>query len=171
MEPALPFRTARTAGPAERSAGLRAIAAFKLLGSALLGAVALGATFLLHESREADLGQWLQRIARGGADQRYVQQILVQVSLTTPHTLATIRLGAAIYAALLLTEGVGLWMQRRWAEYLTVAATASLIPVEIYELIHHLSATNLGVLLTNIVIVAYLARRVLQERGRLARPS
>ena len=33
-------------------------------------------------------------------------------------------------------EAVGLWYQRRWAEYLTFLVTASLLPFEIYEIAH-----------------------------------
>ncbi len=42
--------------------------------------------------------------------------------------------GVAVYAALLAIEMVGLWRARRWAEYLTLAETALLVPFEVYEL-------------------------------------
>ena len=37
-----------------------------------------------------------------------------------------------IYAELFLTEGIGLWLEQRWAEWLTVIITSALIPIEIY---------------------------------------
>ncbi len=64
------------------------------------------------------------------------------------------------YAAVLLTEGTGLLWRRRWAEYVTVLATASLIPVEVYEVVKHTTATRLVVLSLNGMVVWYLIRRV-----------
>ena len=49
-------------------------------------------------------------------------------------TLMKIGLVVAAYALLEGVEAVGLWWQRRWAEYLTFVATTVLLPVEIHEL-------------------------------------
>jgi uncharacterized membrane protein (DUF2068 family) len=63
------------------------------------------------------------------------------------------------YAALEATEGVGLAMRRRWAEYLTVIATGILIPYEAYEVINHVTLFKVGALLLNLAVVGYLAYR------------
>jgi uncharacterized membrane protein (DUF2068 family) len=68
-----------------------------------------------------------------------------------------------VYAALLLTEGCGLLLRRRWAEYLTVVATGALVPLEVYEIARHRTWTRLAVLVVNIAIVWYLIARL---RGR-----
>ncbi len=60
------------------------------------------------------------------------------------------------YAAVFAVEGVGLWMQKRWAEWLTTIITASLIPLELWELIHKPSIGAALVLVANILIVGYL---------------
>ena len=39
------------------------------------------------------------------------------------------------YGSLFATEGIGVWLERRWTEYLTIIATGSLVPFELYELI------------------------------------
>jgi len=67
------------------------------------------------------------------------------------------------YGALELVEGVGLWLDKLWAEYLTVIATTLLIPVEVYELAHKPSALKATGIAVNVLIVAYLAYR-LRER-------
>jgi uncharacterized membrane protein (DUF2068 family) len=61
------------------------------------------------------------------------------------------------YGVLELVEGTGLWLDRLWAEYLTVIATSILIPFEVYELVRHPSMLKAGGLLVNIAIVVYLA--------------
>ena len=63
------------------------------------------------------------------------------------------------YAALEATEGVGLAMRRRWAEYLTVIATGILIPYEAYEVALHVTLFKAGALALNIAVVGYLAYR------------
>ena len=68
-------------------------------------------------------------------------------------------ISAMVYAALEATEGVGLAMRRRWAEYLTVIATGILIPYEAYEVIMHPTLFKVGALLLNLAVVGYLAYR------------
>jgi len=68
-------------------------------------------------------------------------------------------IGAIVYALLEGTEGVGLAMRRRWAEYLTVIATGILIPYEAYEVIHKVTLFKVGALLLNVAVVGYLAYR------------
>jgi uncharacterized membrane protein (DUF2068 family) len=82
-------------------------------------------------------------------------------------TLTKIGLVVAAYALLEGTEAVGLWFQRRWAEYLTFVATAALLPLEIYELARSQSPLKLVTLLINLAIVVYLllAKRLFGLRG------
>lgn len=77
---------------------------------------------------------------------------------TFNHT-TLLAVGAIVYALLEGTEGVGLAMRRRWAEYLTVIATGILIPYEAYELIHKITLFRVGALLLNVAVVGYLAYR------------
>ena len=64
-----------------------------------------------------------------------------------------------------LVEGVGLWMRKRWAEYLTIVATSLLIPLEVYELAHHATLLKAGGLVVNVLIVAYLVRVLRRHEG------
>ena len=73
--------------------------------------------------------------------------------------ISLLALSAIVYAALEATEGVGLAMRRRWAEYLTVIATGILIPYEAYEVISHPTLFKVGALLLNLAVVGYLAYR------------
>jgi uncharacterized membrane protein (DUF2068 family) len=77
--------------------------------------------------------------------------------------------GAAIaaYAALEGTEAIGLWLGRRWAEYLTFVATVVFVPYEIYELTKSVTALKVLTLVINLAIVAYLlfSKRLFGLRG------
>jgi len=75
---------------------------------------------------------------------------------TTPHTLVLIAMGLVAYGCVQLTEGVGLWYQLRWAEYLTVVATSAFIPYEIYELMHTVTLFKIGAFVLNILAVLWL---------------
>ena len=97
--------------------------------------------------------------ARRAGDRR-----LFAVSITNLYLVAA---AAAAYAALEGTEAVGLWLGRRWAEYLTLVATAVFVPYEILELTRSISWLKLLTLVINLLIVIYLlaAKRLLGLRG------
>jgi uncharacterized membrane protein (DUF2068 family) len=80
--------------------------------------------------------------------------------------------GAAVlaYAVLEGVEAIGLWYQRRWAEYLTFLVTTSLLPLEVYELANRLSPLKVLTFLINVAVVAYLlfAKRLFGLRGGVA---
>jgi uncharacterized membrane protein (DUF2068 family) len=72
------------------------------------------------------------------------------------------------YAALFVIEGVGLIMKARWAEWLTVIATASFVPLEVYEIVRHPRPLRAAVFVVNVVIVGYLVARLRRERSAAA---
>jgi uncharacterized membrane protein (DUF2068 family) len=82
-------------------------------------------------------------------------------------TLQLVGVGLAGYAVLEAAEAVGLWLQRRWAEYLTFVATTLLLPLEVYELTASISWFKVVALLVNVAIVLYLlfAKRLFGLRG------
>jgi uncharacterized membrane protein (DUF2068 family) len=70
------------------------------------------------------------------------------------------------YAAMLLVEGVGLWLELSWAAYLTVVSTSLLLPFELYEVIEQVSMLRVGVLLLNLIIVLYLISQLKRHTFR-----
>jgi uncharacterized membrane protein (DUF2068 family) len=75
------------------------------------------------------------------------------------------------YAVLEGVEGVGLWKEKRWAEYLTVIATALLIPFEITELAKKVTVLRTGALIANVAVLIFLirAKRLFGYRGGVNR--
>ena len=70
-----------------------------------------------------------------------------------------------MYGLLFATEGIGLWMEKRWAEYLTIIATGSLIPFEVYELQRRVTVPRGLALVVNVAVLAYLIYRVRNPGG------
>ncbi|MFF4274907.1 DUF2127 domain-containing protein [Streptomyces sp. NPDC001536] len=83
------------------------------------------------------------------------------------NTLVLVAVLLLAYALIELVEAVGLWYAKRWAEYLTVVATAAFLPLEIYELTEHISWLKIATLVLNVLAVAYilLAKRLFGLRG------
>ena len=96
---------------------------------------------------------------------RFVDAALVKASLLRPEQIKRLGLGSFLYAALFLAEGTGLWLRKRWGEWLTVIITSSLIPVEIYEIYRHPSAVKAVVFVINIAIVGYLISQIRSRRA------
>ena len=82
-------------------------------------------------------------------------------------TLVKIGFVVSAYAVIEGVEAVGLWYQKRWAEYLTFIATTGLLPLELYELSQKFSPFKIITLIINIAVVAYLlwAKRLFGIRG------
>jgi len=85
-------------------------------------------------------------------------------------TLTVLAVTATIYCVIEGVEAVGLWLEKRWAEYLTVVATAGFLPFEIRELLDHVTLVRIGALVVNVVILVYLvyAKRLFGVRGGAA---
>ncbi|MGB9469685.1 MAG: DUF2127 domain-containing protein, partial [Candidatus Acidiferrum sp.] len=73
--------------------------------------------------------------------------------------------GSFLYAGLFLTEGLGLWFYKKWAEWMTILLTSSLLPVEIWEIFKHPNGWKVALLVVNLGLVAYLIYLVRKERG------
>jgi uncharacterized membrane protein (DUF2068 family) len=142
-----------------KSTTLLFIALFKLTKGILLLIVAIGAHRLLHRDVANTIAHWVD-VLRVDPDNRYIHRLLTGALSVTPAQLKAASAGTFIYSGLLLTEGIGLLLRKRWAEYFTIITTAGLIPLEIYEIVHHLTAAKIVVLAVNVAIVAYLIVRV-----------
>ena len=94
-----------------------------------------------------------------------MQDALVFVSRLTPERLEALGIGAFLYAALFTTEGIGLWLGKRWAEYLTVIATGSFVPFEVYELARRPGLPRVAALVLNLAVVAYLIHHLRRRRA------
>jgi uncharacterized membrane protein (DUF2068 family) len=142
---------------------ITAIGIFKLVKGLLLVATGVGALSLLHKDVAETVSHWLQ-LLRVDPNSEFFHGVISRLFSITPKRLEEIGAGTFFYAALLLTEGVGLLLQKGWAEYFTVITTAALIPLEIYELAKRFTMTRVGILAINLAIVVYLIWRIRDRR-------
>ena len=142
---------------------VRLIALFKLLKGALLIALGVAALKLLHKDVASLVENWVGVL---GFDQnsRFVGRALLTAAALTPSRVRELIVGSFLYGGLFLTEGIGLWLLKRWAMWFTVIITCSFLPLEIYELARRPSAGKVGILVVNLVFAVYLARRIQDER-------
>jgi len=136
--------------------GLWLIAAFKLLKGLILLAVGMGALSLLHENVAVQVTHWIA-LLRVDPKNRFIHMLIRKLWTVDDTKLVAISAGTFFYAALMLTEGIGLTLRKKWAEYFTIVATSSLIPLEIYELVQEFSVIKVVVIAVNLVVVGYLA--------------
>jgi uncharacterized membrane protein (DUF2068 family) len=141
------------------SRGLMLIAAFKLLKGLALLALGIGALRLLHRDVAALADHWINAF-RVDPHNRYIYWLLAKLPMLNDQKLKELSVGTFIYSAVFLTEGIGLALRKRWAEYFTIITTASFLPLELYELFHHATLPKAVALAINIAVVVYLVREL-----------
>jgi len=155
---------------------LRLIAVDRILHFLILGTLGI-AVLVLAAHEKAARGEFervlaaLQAGVAGGPVQTtehvgIIGELDKLLSLRA-HTLRTVGVALILYAALEGVEAVGLWLTKRWAEYLTFVATTILLPLEVYEIVNRVSVLKVIGFLVNLAIVIYLlfAKRLFGLRG------
>ena len=149
---------------------LRLIAVFKLLEGLLILVLAVGVLKLLHHDVAGLASEWITAL-RIDPHNEYIHWLLAKLGVLDDHRLKQISAGSFIYAAVRLTEGVGLLFRQRWAEYLIVIATGLLIPVEVSEIVRHASAAKILVFAINVAVMWYLVVNLLRARSQALSPQ
>jgi uncharacterized membrane protein (DUF2068 family) len=146
---------------------LKLIALFKIAKGVLL--LVLGVSLLFLNART----RWLDAFSNWIADEILLEHSKAVAYLL--HKLQAVLAGgtlratgflALFYTAILFTEGIGVYMQQRWAEFLMVFATATLIPIEIRHLWHRAGLVGALILLANCFIVWFLYRVLKRDKSK-----
>ena len=147
--------------------GLRIIALFKFLKALLLIATGYGAHKLLDTQLLERLSNWTSTLSDDRLERKLIERALDWVANLGAQRIQIFIAVTVAYTLVVLTEGVGLWMRKTWAEWLTVIFTASLIPFELWELIKHPPGHRLPIFATfcvNLLIVVYLIWFIRRQR-------
>ncbi len=160
---ALPTHPAGPSGSVQHHAGLRVIAVYEIIKTMCLLLVAMAAFHLDRQQNFEHLVHWLEHLSL--ADSNGLRWKLVGLLQDFgPSRFVAVGAVALGYAVLFGIEGVGLWLGKYWAEWFTVIATGSLIPLELYETLYHFGWLKLATLIGNVAIIIYLVRIALQPR-------
>lgn len=150
-------------------AGLVLIAAYKFLGALLLFAVGVGALKLVHKDIDDVVWHALIEVLRMNPESRLVNFIFEKAELLNDPLLKRIELGAFCYASLGVLEGVGLYLEKVWGEFLTVVITASFLPIEVHELIRRVTWVRVSLLAVNSAVLIYLLWVIGEKAAQRAR--
>ncbi|MGI8755451.1 MAG: DUF2127 domain-containing protein [Acidimicrobiales bacterium] len=162
----------RRGKPLEEAILLRLIAVSRGLHSAVFALLAVA--LFIARVRLPAIESWARSIANGlrsttgqVGSHTFLARKLSSVATLETRDLNVLLATAVAYAAVEGVEAVFLWKERRWAEYLTVVATAGLLPFEVRELLDHVSVLRVGALVVNLAILIYLvwAKRLFGVRG------
>ena len=144
---------------------LKLIALFKIAKGVLL--LLLGVSLLFLNART----RWIDTVSNWTADEillehsRPVAFLLHKLqAVLSDGALRATGLLSLFYSAVLFTEGIGVYMQQRWAELLMIFATASLIPIEVRHLLHRPGLVGALILLANCFIVWFLYRVLKRDK-------
>ena len=148
---------------------VRVIAVFKLVKCALFLCSALAIARILRLGVEDAVASWLA-VVHIDPQSHWLHWLLNKASGISHDTFRLVAAGSFLYAAIYLIEGIGLWLDRPWAEWLTIVGSLCLVPLELYEIYEHVTPIRIGILVVNVIIVAFLIHHVRLKR-RIARTT
>jgi uncharacterized membrane protein (DUF2068 family) len=142
-------------GERPHNPALASIAIYKFVKATLSVLSALVAWRLMNPHVEAAMRNWAESLPVGFSE-HLVREALAQVSGVPAFRWRQLGIVSLVYASVFTIEGVGLWRERRWAEYMTIVTSSLLLPFEFIAVMRQLTLVRTAVLLANAVIVAYL---------------
>lgn len=154
---------------------LRVIAVIKGLHAIAFGLMSLALAVLVFDlpwlqdharTLEDQLHRAVNETPQGASRDRFIELLHRVVGLHRS-ILTVFLITALIYFVMETIETIGLWKERRWAEYLTVVATAGLLPFELRELWERITVFRIGALVVNLAILVWLVwvKRLFGLRG------
>lgn len=164
-------RSKSSSGRKHRNRWLLLIAIDKFLHALLFVAIGVGARRLLHKDIADEIITLADHL-RFDPESRFVNFVLEKASLLNDPALRRIGFVAFAYAAISLLEGIGLYLEKTWGEFLTLVITASFLPWELIEIFHRITWIRVGLFTINLLVFLYLLRLVTdraRQRMRLGR--
>ena len=132
--------------------------AFKAIKTTLLAGLGVTLLFAVHSDPLAFVTT-AARAVHLPLTSRLFDRIVVLALRATPRREVGLAVTAFGYAALMGTEGIGLYLRKPWARWFTIGATSSLLPIELYEIVRQPRILRIVILAINVAVVWYLWRR------------
>lgn len=154
----------------DSKAGLRSIAIFESAKGTLVLLAGIGLLSLLHRPGRESAEHLLRHFHLNPA--HHYPHIFVDLAANiTDARLWLLASGAALYALFHYVEALGLWFQKRWAQWLGAISGGIFLPVEVYELYDRVSWTKGFVFVANLLVVGFLVWRLLSAEKSSGNPS
>jgi uncharacterized membrane protein (DUF2068 family) len=141
---------------AKVSVGLRTVAVFEAAKAAVVLLLGCGVLDLLHKNLD-DLAERVAEILHVNPEGKLSNLFLKLPSHATDRTLWVLAMGALVYAAVRSIAAYGLWREREWAQWFELLSIALYLPPELYWLLRRPSGLKGGVLVTNLLILLFMA--------------
>ncbi len=153
-----------TPPPAQKTPNaLKLIAAVKMLKGVALAGVALGLFSIVHRDLDT-LAEAVHRVHADLAREPLCQAAARKAGVVEPHSIVKAGIVTAFYAAILLGEGIGLWIGAPWAEYVVIVTTGMFVPEEILTMVREPNLTKGIMIVVNAVILVYVISVVWKKR-------
>jgi len=146
-----------------REAGLKIIAFFEFAKGAIVLLAGSGLLLFIHKDLHQVAVNLIEHIHLNPAS-RYPRIFLDLADRTSDANLWAMALGAAAYSAVRFAEAVGLWLNRKWAEWFGLLTGAIYLPVELFELFKGVTWPKMTVFIVNVVVVLYLLYVIWKHR-------
>ncbi|MGH7875808.1 MAG: DUF2127 domain-containing protein, partial [Candidatus Binatia bacterium] len=127
---------------------VRGIAVFKLVKGLLFLIVGFGVTTFFQKDMAEQVTGWM-RLSWLRQENRDIGTLLSWSLGVSRRDIGVLEVSIFVYGALLLIEGLGLLLLKRWAEYLTVLSTAVFIPLEVWSDVRHFGLIKTVILFLN----------------------
>lgn len=143
--------------------GLRTVAVFEAAKGVLVLVAGTGLLLLVHRDVQ-QIGERLVAHLHLNPASHYPRIFLKVASEATPQSLRLLALGALFYSVLRMVEAVGLWHERRWAEWLGLGSGLAYLPFEVVEWVRRPGMEPVIAVGINLVVVAFLFGRLHRRR-------
>ena len=146
-----------------RTAGLKLVALFEGAKGTLVLCAGFG-LLLIHRDLHQAASDLISHLHLNPAH-KYPAIFLDLADRTSDARLWSMAAGASIYSSVRFAEAIGLWLDRRWAEWFGFLSGAMYLPLEVYELLIGLTWPKVTVFIINAVIVLYLLFILINRRS------
>lgn len=146
--------------------GVRIVAVFEAAKAALVLLAGMGLLSLIHKDVQAVAERFVERFHMNPAHQ-YPRIFIEAASKVTDAKLWMMAWLALAYAVVRLVEAYGLWHNRRWAEWFALVSGGLYIPIELYEVFHHVTWVRVCVVVINTAIVAYMGWELKHSKAKV----
>jgi uncharacterized membrane protein (DUF2068 family) len=165
MPPTTPEQvaTSQVSPPARKRGVLVWIAIYKIAKATLTLAAGIATLHLRHRDLSEMVVHLVHRL-NIAPDSHLASWLLAKVLQVNERQLGILGIGFFLYSILYFIEGIGLYLEKSWAEWLIVISSSLLLPLELYELFHRPGWLKVVLLLANIAVIIYLIWRIGRER-------